>query len=321
MFSGPDALFDALRGCTRILLTGPADPDGDSVGACLAFARVLSARGVFAEVAGTPGWRYEDLPDASAMLPDIAIGAGWDAVVVLDGDRHRLAPNVLRAFNAARVRGIIDHHGSTTPDGYTHGWLQADATSTCAMVWDALTLWGLALDRDIAELLYVGTIFDTGGFRHGNTTPATHQLAATLLGFGIDHAAIGTRILAERRPCGLKATARIWDGAEFLLSGKLLLGIADQRRLGDLTIEQGDLEGVVDGLVAVTGVVVGALIIEREDRVKLSLRSHGGVDVAALAKSLTDAGGGHPRAAGASLKVSVDEARELLIHAVAAALT
>src|SRR5678809_358491 len=106
------------------------------------------------------------------------VAGPYDLVVVLDGDRRRLVPQVDAAFKSAKSTAILDHHGSTTPEGYTFAFLDPKAASTCEMVDGVLQDWKIPLDRDIAALLYTGLIFDTGGFRHSNTNASTHAFAA-----------------------------------------------------------------------------------------------------------------------------------------------
>ncbi len=315
----PAAMLEALLGADRVLLTGPVPPDGDSLGACLALQRVLRHRGHGGvEVAGNVPWRYAWMPGADALLPDADVTPGWDAVVVLDGDRHRLAPPVEQAFHAARLRGIIDHHASTRADGYTHMWLEIHAASACGMLYRALGGWGVALDPDLAAVLYTGVVFDTGGFRHSNTSPETHQLAAELLATGIDHAAIAAKVLAERRPAGLRAMGQILGSAGYHLDGALCVGRVPLSLRRDLGLVEGDLEGVVDALVHSVGTEVGALVLERPDgTVKYSLRSRGRVDVSQVAQELAPTGGGHAKAAGASIPATVERAEELLLEVVA----
>ena len=108
-------LREAARTSRRILLTGPIDPDGDSIGACLALARGLRAiTTAVVEVAGTPSYRYAWLPDAETMVEDPRVAGPYDLAIVLDGDRRRLVPNVSVAYEAAGARGLIDHHASTS---------------------------------------------------------------------------------------------------------------------------------------------------------------------------------------------------------------
>jgi bifunctional oligoribonuclease and PAP phosphatase NrnA len=296
-------------------VTGPIDPDGDSIGACLALAtgvaRISPATKV--EVAGVIGFRYEWLPGADAMVPDSAVAGPYDLVVVLDGDRKRLVPQVDAAFKSAKTTAILDHHGSTTPDGYTFAYLDPRAASTCGMVDGVLQDWKIPLDRDIATLLYTGLIFDTGGFRHSNTNASTHAFAARLISTGIDHATISARILVERRMPGLRLLGHVVERARFLAGGKVALGDASIALLQELGAQVADLEGIIDALLYTQGVEMAVLAVERGpmgDRptvTKLSFRSRTDLDVAALAKSLAADGGGHPRASGVALGESLSE--------------
>ncbi|MDP2312682.1 MAG: DHH family phosphoesterase [Pseudomonadota bacterium] len=302
-------LLEQVRGSTTVLLTGPEGPDGDSLGACLALQRLLAVRapGVRVDVAGLPGHRYAWLPGADRMVPDDAVGA-YDGVVVLDGDRKRLCAEVGRAFAGARWTGIVDHHRSTDLDGYDVALFNPAAESTCGMVHGVATAWGIPLDADLATLLYVGVIFDTGGFRYSNTAASTHRLAAELLETGIDHARIMLKVLVERRPAALRLMARMLQEATFHANGHLAMTTCTRAMLREVGASESDLEGVVDMLQHTEGVDLAVVVVERgEARVKLSLRSSGRVDVAALAHALHPGGGGHAKAAGVVLLAPVAE--------------
>lgn len=324
--STPDAFAAALTAHvtadSRVLLTGPVGPDGDSIGACLALRRGLHAvTGAQVDVAGVPGRRYAWLPDADAMLADEALSEDYDLVIVLDGDQHRLMPRADAAFRAATLRGIVDHHGSTEPDGYDLVFLDGEVASTCQMVHDVLGAWGVPLDADLAAMLYTGIVFDTGGFRHGNTTPEVHRLAADLLGYDFDHAAISLAVLAERDRSGFLLLGDVIDRARFYAGGRVSVGSVPQAVMDRLGAAPEDLEGIVDTLLCTRGAEVSCLLIEKPDgRVKLSLRSRDDVDVAALARSLHPGGGGHARAAGVMLPTGLDDAWARVPDALVAAV-
>lgn len=313
------AFLDALVAAPSVLLTGPASPDGDSLGACLALARALAGRGPRIAVAGEPGWRYVDLPGADRMTADPP--GPWHTVVILDGDRHRLSAPIERAYAAAEVRAILDHHGSTDRAEYDLAWLDPDATSTCEMLYGAFIAREWPIDADTATLLHLGSVFDTGCFRYDNTTPRTLAMAADLIGRGVDHAGLVTRVLAARRWRGLRASARIASDARLLLDGRLVLGAVPLALQRELALAKDDLEGIVESLADVVGAEVGALLVEQADgSTKVSLRSRGGADVRAVAAALTTTGGGHRKASGARVTLGLDAAADALIAAVAAQL-
>ena len=315
-------LLDAVRQSNRVLLTGPEGPDGDSIGACLALQRAFRtvAPAVDVAVAGTPGFRYAWLEGASAMIPDARVGE-YDGVVVLDGDRHRLPKQVGRAFAAAKWTGLIDHHRSSGLDGYTHPWLDPKAESTCVMVRSLLAAWNVPLDKAYAEALYTGIIFDTGAFRYSNTRAGTHLVAAELLAQGIEHWRICERVLMEERLPGVRLQARVCDGAKLLAGQRVVLGTIPRALFAELGADELDVEGIIDTLQHIEGVELAALVVERgEHRAKLSLRSRGRVDVAALAQRISPAGGGHAKAAGASLALPLAEAVAAVEAAIVAAV-
>ena len=317
-----DQLLEACEGSTGpLLLTGPADPDGDSLGASLALARVLRSRGVDVSVAGVPGPRYAWMPDAHNLVPEAELLPAYDGVVVLDGDRHRLHPSIEAVFHSARWRGIVDHHGSTTNDGYDNCWVEADATSTCDMLFRWLNERKHPLDHALATQLYVGTLFDTGGFRFSNTHPHIHRMAATLLEHGVEHVEIAARVLAERPFKGLRATGLVWSRATLELDGRLGLGSFSHAEMMAEGLLWRDLEGIVDGLVHIEGADVGVLLCERAPGlVKASLRSRGAIDVAAVANTLVPSGGGHQKAGGAMVpNTTIEAVREQLLAALALA--
>jgi phosphoesterase RecJ-like protein len=77
-----------------------------------------------------------------------------------------------------------------------------------------------------------------------------------------------------------------------------------------------DSDGFVGLIRYAEGSVVAAFLRRREEGVKVSLRSRGGVSAQNIALRL--GGGGHVPAAGATLKdVDLDRAYELLLEAVA----
>jgi len=233
--------------------------------------------------------------------------------VVMDGDRTRLTETVGAAFAAAEVRCLVDHHRSTDPSGYEVCVLDPTSASTCEMVYAMFADWKIPLDRDVATMLYTGIIFDTGGFRHSNTKPTTHLLAAELLSHGVDPSFINAKVLAERTPAGLRLLGDVVSHAAFHADGAVAMGrvsLADADRFG---ITSGDLEGVIDAMLYTSGVEVACLVVEREPgTVKLSLRSRTVVNVAAFAKSLDPGGGGHIRAAGVTLHQPLDVVLKML---------
>jgi phosphoesterase RecJ-like protein len=298
----------------RVLLTGPEDADGDSIGATLALARGIEALGAkeVLVAADTPA-RYRWMPGAESILPNASVASDFDLVIVMDGDRHRLAPQVDLAFKAAARTVVVDHHRTTSAEGYDLAIVDHTAAATCTQVLGILDDWAVPMDSVLAQLLYVGLIYDTGGFRYSNTKPETHHAAARLLATGIDHASIASRVLMEVSRAGMALKAGVLRSATFHGDGQMVLGSCSTALMRACGADTGDLDGLVESLLYVEGAELSVLMVERgPESVKLSLRSRGAIDVAALAKRLDSGGGGHAKAAGVVLSQSLEGATGFL---------
>jgi phosphoesterase RecJ-like protein len=299
------ALTHAVTGARTVLLVGPLDLDGDAVGAMLALRRAIRARWPAVEVTCAAGEhlpeRYAFLPDAEVLVHADALPASavFDLSIVLDGDVDRLG-SATAAFRTARLRAQIDHHKSSDPEAVDVAFLDPSAASTTELVLQLCDHWGVRLDAGLASLIYAGLVFDTHVFRYRLTRPPTLRAAARLMETGIDHAVIVERVLLDQPLSKIRLRGRMLDRLRIALDGRLAWAVLNEAECAD--VETG---GLVDDLVFIEGVEVGLLVIERaRGQVKVSLRSRGGVDVARVAQVLSPRGGGHARAAGATVEGS-----------------
>jgi phosphoesterase RecJ-like protein len=307
-------LYAEIKRAHSVLFTGPMDPDGDSIGACLALCKASAHfSGATLHVAGEANYRYDWMPQADTLLSDGQLLPDYDLVVVLDGDRTRLTKTVTGLFQRAKKTALVDHHGSSSTDGYDVAILDASSPSTCELVNRMMSSWGVELDADMAAHLYTGIIFDTGGFKHENTRSDTHRLAAKLLELGVSPAPIHAKVLHERTSGGLRLLGEVLGAAQFFANGLVVVGIVTEEAVRRLNIASGDTEGIVDALLNTAGVEVAVLVKESgKSVVKLSLRSKTRVNVAKIARQLNEGGGGHVRAAGCRVPCSLSELMQRL---------
>ena len=176
------------------------------------------------------------------------------------------------------------------------------------------------MDQDLAGAIYAGMVFDTSIFRYRLTRPATLRAAAILLETGIDHARIVEEVLLQQSAAKMRLRGRMIEKMNLEFEGRLAWAVLTQGEVAG--VESG---GLVDDLVFIEGVEVGALFVENvSGEFKASLRSRGGVDVAKLAQAFSPMGGGHRRAAGATLmgkkEQVIPDAVELARQALAASV-
>ena len=308
----------ALRSAGRVLLTSPGTADGDSVGAQLALRRMLAHR--------FPNLKIEivnddPLPDRYRFLPDVehvqtpesfakqGKSKDFDLGVIVDGGIDR-AGRVKEWFDHCKVKVFIDHHSVSVDYPYTIRIVEPKASSTTELMYylSQTSFFNTPIDADFAQQIYLGLIFDTGFFRHSNTTPEAMELGAQLLRTGFDFTRVGERGMLERTFASVQLLAATLNRAERIAGGKIIWSVITREKLDELGANDDDREGIIDHLFLTQGIDVAILFYEMSDReTRLSLRSHGNLDVARFARSLTKRGGGHTKAAGANIEVSFKE--------------
>ena len=110
------------------------------------------------------------------------------------------------------------------------------------------------------------------------------------------------------------------DRLEILEDGKVTFTYITSEDEKEVNAEPGDHEGLVEIGRDIEGVEVSIFIRQREDEdaYKISLRSGDSVNVSDVC--LMFGGGGHPRAAGASIQGNVEEVKEKILKEVRKAL-
>lgn len=318
----PAQVVEAIRGASRVLTLGHEKPESDALGSALAMALIVEQLGGRA----TPVCSdevppmYGFMPHIERFRQDPDPEMDYDLIVVGDcGDLARVGTVLTRNPELfARVPIVnIDHHVSNTGFGAVD-WIDARAAATCEMVTllvAALRIPIDAADGAIAANLIAGVVIDTANFQHPNTTPRTLRVAAELVAAGAplyDTA----RLLYRTKP-----------NRQLALFGRVLSRLDDDRdgRLVWTTLESTDLsetgalpdeaEGLSDLLSQSAS---GALIIlfkqDSPRTTRISVRTkEGGLDATALTGVF--GGGGHARAAGATVPLPLPEAREAVLEA------
>lgn len=319
------ALQKAFENSKRVLITAPGAADGDSIGAQLALQRMIQYRfpqiKTFVVNDEELPPRYRFLPDAETVFTPETFSRTqekqiFDIAFVLDGGIDR-AGRVRNWFEEVPTTVFIDHHSVSCDYPYTIRIVDADASATTEMVYhlSQTKLFQMPIDPLFAQQVYLGLVFDTGFFRHSNTTPEAMNLAAELLKTGFDFTRVGERGMLERSLGSLRLMADTLSRVKTACGGKIIWSVLTQKMLEKYDAIPDDREGIIDHLFLTHGVQVAFLLFELDNHeVKLSLRSQGDTDVASFARSLTVRGGGHRRAAGALLEMPVIEAEEKVLE-------
>ncbi|HEX7057855.1 MAG TPA: bifunctional oligoribonuclease/PAP phosphatase NrnA [Bacilli bacterium] len=200
----------------------------------------------------------------------------------------------------------IDHHATNDRFGDIAAVLP-EAAATAEILHDFAKLFSFTWDKSFAECIYTGILTDTGGFRYSNTSPKVMEMAAALLSYGVKGHELAERLLEKLTMPHIRLLRCALNSLQFYAGGRIG---AIQISLADLTesqAKQEDFEGIVNYPVRIDGVDIGLLFRETADgKVKVSFRSTANADVAEIAQQF--GGGGHARAAGATVMLPLAEA-------------
>ncbi len=220
----------------------------------------------------------------------------------------------------------IDHHASNGKFG-SHNYLEYGFSATTQMVTPILQTFEKErgeelIDEDVATLLLVGIITDTGSFQHSNTTPEAFEVAADLLERGARQQEIIKHIFKTKSLATLKLWGRVLSKIQYEPALKLVYSTITMQDLADTGARSDDTGGIIDELMSnAPGAEVVMLLKEKEPGfISGSFRAPGQMaDVSIIAQSMN--GGGHKKAAGFRIKqMTMEEALSYAKQNIAAYL-
>ncbi len=307
----------------RFLLSGHIRPDGDSVGVCTALGLALMDMGKEVRIVfdGDPS-RYTKIVDHVPALPeDVEVkdaGSCFEsgnsfAFIMMDCSEPERTGRAAEAIMAAEASLCIDHH-VTSKENADFNYVESETGSTCEILYHLFKLAGVPITLPVANALFMGTAFDTGGFRHSNTSADTYAMAADLKSLGVDSTFYMNYLFHSRKFIEARAMSKALQNAK-LYDGKILISCMNAKDFFMMGMNAKDADGVVGSLIEIEEAEVACYLREIEDGViRVNMRSKSVVDVARIAALF--GGGGHVRAAGCTCDDPMLLVKENLLEAI-----
>jgi phosphoesterase RecJ-like protein len=219
--------------------------------------------------------------------------------------------------NSTAQKVMIDHHRQ--PEDFANlVFSNTDYCATAEMIYDVISDLGETrlIDQKIAENLYTGLTTDSGFFQFNNTTPNALMVASALVAKGARPDFVSEKINNIFRETRLRFFG-------YALNEKLKLAkdnqagymMITQAEIKKYNLQSGDSEGLVNYPFKIEGVKVCAYFSEEPDRIKISFRSRGEIDVNTFARTYFE-GGGHRNAAGGISKLTLAATEKKFLEAL-----
>lgn len=299
----------ALRSAQSVAVSCHVGPDGDALGSALAMAMAARQAGKesvasFGEPFAVPD-KYSFLP-LEVMVPPARFPSAPACMVVFDVAAPDRLGELAKAAEAAGTLIVIDHHLSNAGFGHIDV-IDPTAAASAQLAYYLIRELGWEVSADVATCLYLGLVTDTGRFQYSNVDPEVLRVAAALVEAGARPEVIGQHVY-EQVPFGyLKVASAVLGRAALDTEHSMVWSVLYLSDLKEAGIGLEETEPLIDALRVAQEAEVAVLAKEHSGgEVRISLRSRGSVDVAAIAAAL--GGGGHHNASGFTFKGPVEGA-------------
>lgn len=300
-----------LRERESYLILTHKNPDGDTVGCAAALCEGLRALGKTAHICPGTGETRLFTPYLEGYLAPAEYVP--ETVVSVDIAARSLFTAEGKKWLERGIDLAIDHHPSQEFFA-AETCLDAGRAACGELIYDILRELG-DITPAMAVPLYVAVSTDTGCFQYGNTTAATHRVAAALMETGIDVFALNKRHFRTKSWARLQVERLITERMHRYDGGTIAVAPIALSLLEEAGATEEDLEDIAAFLGQIEGVETSVTIREKPTgECKLSVRTSGGLNATAVCALL--GGGGHAAAAGCSVPGTPEEAERAILDAI-----
>ncbi len=308
-----DNILKEVKLAEKIVILTHEHPDGDAIGSSLAMYHALKAFGKNPDVVIPVHSKvFNCLPGVEDIKTESNI-ENYDLAISLDCATIKMLNGFVNYFENAKVKVCIDHHSTNTMFG-DYNYVNPAAPACAQILLVILEYFGIEMTKEIGTCILAGIITDTGGFKYQGVTAETFEFVAWLLNKGVNVSSIYRQVLEVKTKPNFELHRIANNRVEFFEDGKIAytyITAEDEAKVG---AESGDHEGIVDIGRCVEGVEVSIFIRQTEKGCKISLRSNDYVNVADACAIF--GGGGHCRAAGATIQGTIEQAKEKVLSEV-----
>ena len=294
--------FKEIEKAKKIFLASHISPDGDNLGSLLAMYHYLKSlnKEVYAI-------EDDEIPDNLLFLPGVSDLVksnnleDCDLFIAIDcADMDRLSDNSKFLFQKAKSTINIDHHNTNTEFGMIN-IVDRLAPAAGEVLFYFFKSIEAKLNREIAICLYTAISSDTGSFKYDSTRKETFEAARELLDYEININKIAVELYQNRSLNKTNLLIKAMNTLTLYNDGKIGVVYVTEDMIKQTDAKKLDTDGIVEFLRDINGIEVALFFKIKKDSIKLSTRTKSYVDATKIVTPF--GGGGHIRAAGATLKL------------------
>lgn len=317
-----EEIWNKIEESNNILLTLHTCPDGDSLGSCTAMKYVLKKLNKKVTLIS-----HDDLSEALQnmdLTKEVEFGKDitdlnlndFDIFIAIDMGTQEMIGKFKPNYQLPKTLYTIniDHH-KTNPFYGNLNYIDPSQPSACSILIDFFKEKNIEFDKELSTRLLIGLSTDSGFFTFDNSEKALTQ-ASFLIQKGGKYFDEVAKPILHKQPLNLaKYYSLLVMKLKFNTEKKYAYATVTKEEIKKLNLNLADVRLGSNHLQYLKEFDFVFTLVEVDNLVKGSFRSHGDVDVSLFASEL--GGGGHKSAAAFRLeKISLDQAEKVVIEAI-----
>ena len=294
-------IVEAVKKYDNYLIMSHINAEGDAIGAELAvffLVKQLGKNAIIINNEPIPD-RYKFVPGRDKVIINTRdVPEDYENVIIVDCPTIERAGRLSQLISESKIKINIDHHISNENFG-DFNWVDPDASSCGEMVFKLYKEMELNISEEIATLLYVAILTDTGSFRYNCTTSETHRVAGELIKLGVHPSRIAEKVYETKNLGDIELLSKALSTLTVVRSGRISYLYVTKKMLDETNSTPDRTDGFVNFARSIEGSEISIFFredIEVPQRVHVGFRSKGRANVNVLASKF--GGGGHPKASG-----------------------
>ncbi|MBD3840697.1 MAG: bifunctional oligoribonuclease/PAP phosphatase NrnA [Campylobacterales bacterium] len=305
-------IINTLLQARYVLIISHYNPDADTICSSLAISNFLKENNIKHKLYNKD---KKIIPRSLDFLPLFEkitdqIPPFYDVAIYCDS-----ATKDRTGFDAQNCLTInIDHHQSNNFFG-DFNLVDDQKSSTAEVVFELLNGTNQKISKNIAMCLYVGIYDDSIGFTTPRVNGRTFEILNRLLETKIDIGYISDQYKRRESLAKYRLSSKIMQTMQLHREGTIATIYCDPIWLDETGAHVNDCDDIVDTTLnlAIVDMVFYFRIVN--NKVRVSARSKGGVDVSEIAQQFN--GGGHKNAAGMSIdSLDIHKSIDIVIKSI-----
>jgi phosphoesterase RecJ-like protein len=319
----PEHILDEIRSCTVAVVIGHIGPDGDCIHSQIAMQKMLQSLGVEAHLVNAGPFNRKEISQYEPLFAshvDKQLKERNPLVVMVDcSTLDRIG------YLSSEIEGLtiltVDHHSSGTPFG-DFAYIVPKSYSTTLCIMQLYKAFEVEITEEIANHLFFGFATDTGFFKFiGPYRGETFNLVGELINKGVSPNEIYLQMDGGKTLSSRKFLAKLLERSESHLQGRLMIVIETEQDIAEFGDAERPSDELYANLLGVEGVqAVLYFKIDSPDVWEVGFRSShfSSLDVGKISSEF--GGGGHRKAAGATISSPLQPLKSTLIKTIASHL-